>query len=172
MCSSDLAFMGLTLGCARCHDHKFDPIPQADYYRLLSFFRGLTSAKHVTDPNTSTAHVLLADPAAVAGWRKEQAARIRELEASVAALKDEKARKEVQGRIDALRRELPPFELALGAREGSATPPKTFVLKRGSARTPGEEAPSAFPVALSASGAPGAVPEARPGPGEIGRAHV
>ncbi len=30
--------MGLTVGCARCHDHKFDPIPQADYYRLQSFF--------------------------------------------------------------------------------------------------------------------------------------
>ena len=26
------AFMGLTLACARCHDHKFDPIPTADYY--------------------------------------------------------------------------------------------------------------------------------------------
>ena len=32
------AFLGLTIGCARCHDHKFDPIPQADYYRLLSTF--------------------------------------------------------------------------------------------------------------------------------------
>jgi cytochrome c553 len=32
------AFLGLTLGCARCHDHKFDPIPTADYYRLLSTF--------------------------------------------------------------------------------------------------------------------------------------
>lgn len=32
------AFLGLTIGCARCHDHKFDPIPQRDYYRLLSTF--------------------------------------------------------------------------------------------------------------------------------------
>ncbi len=33
------AFMGLTLGCARCHDHKFDPIPQADYYSLAGIFK-------------------------------------------------------------------------------------------------------------------------------------
>jgi hypothetical protein len=32
------AMLGLTIGCARCHDHKFDPIPQADYYRILSTF--------------------------------------------------------------------------------------------------------------------------------------
>jgi hypothetical protein len=31
-------FLGLTVGCARCHDHKFDPFPQADYYRLQAFF--------------------------------------------------------------------------------------------------------------------------------------
>jgi mono/diheme cytochrome c family protein len=32
------AMLGLSIGCARCHDHKFDPIPQADYYRFVSTF--------------------------------------------------------------------------------------------------------------------------------------
>ena len=32
------AFLGLTIGCARCHDHKFDPIPTRDYYRFVSTF--------------------------------------------------------------------------------------------------------------------------------------
>jgi mono/diheme cytochrome c family protein len=35
------AFLGLTVNCARCHDHKNDPFPQKDYYRLLAFFRGV-----------------------------------------------------------------------------------------------------------------------------------
>ena len=32
------AFLGLTLGCARCHDHKFDPLLQKDYFRMKAFF--------------------------------------------------------------------------------------------------------------------------------------
>ena len=32
------AFLGVTLGCARCHDHKFDPIRQSDYYRIQAYF--------------------------------------------------------------------------------------------------------------------------------------
>jgi hypothetical protein len=36
------AFLGMSLGCARCHDHKADPIPQRDYYRLLGFFHNIT----------------------------------------------------------------------------------------------------------------------------------
>ncbi len=33
------AFMGVTVGCARCHDHKFDPIPTSDYYAMAGIFR-------------------------------------------------------------------------------------------------------------------------------------
>lgn len=37
------AFMGMTLGCVRCHDHKFDPIPQTDYYALAAIFKSTQS---------------------------------------------------------------------------------------------------------------------------------
>jgi mono/diheme cytochrome c family protein len=36
--TTTLAFMGMTVGCARCHNHKFDPIPQKDYYRIQAVF--------------------------------------------------------------------------------------------------------------------------------------
>jgi len=50
-------FLGMTVGCARCHDHKIDPIPQKDYYSLLSFFadispHGKGGTNHVPINNT------------------------------------------------------------------------------------------------------------------------
>ncbi|MEQ9379739.1 MAG: DUF1549 and DUF1553 domain-containing protein, partial [Pirellulales bacterium] len=36
--ATSTAFLGVTVKCARCHDHKFDPIPQVDYYRMASIF--------------------------------------------------------------------------------------------------------------------------------------
>ena len=40
--TAGLAFLGMTVACARCHDHKFEPIPQTDYYRLQAFFAPAT----------------------------------------------------------------------------------------------------------------------------------
>jgi hypothetical protein len=37
------AFLGMTLGCARCHDHKFDPLKQSDYYALAAIFKSTTT---------------------------------------------------------------------------------------------------------------------------------
>ncbi|MEI6341403.1 MAG: DUF1553 domain-containing protein [Verrucomicrobiota bacterium] len=41
------AFMGLTLGCARCHDHKYDPVPQRDYYAVAGVFRSTRSMENL-----------------------------------------------------------------------------------------------------------------------------
>ena len=38
--TTSTVFLGLTVGCARCHDHKFDPVTSADYYSLLAVFNG------------------------------------------------------------------------------------------------------------------------------------
>src|SRR5436305_9345286 len=42
------AFLGLTLGCARCHDHKFDPLPTADYYSLAGIFKSTKTMDNFT----------------------------------------------------------------------------------------------------------------------------
>ena len=57
--TSSETFLGMTVGCARCHDHKIDPIPQKDYYTFLSFFsdisphgKGGTNHVPITDPKS------------------------------------------------------------------------------------------------------------------------
>jgi hypothetical protein len=44
-------FLGMTVGCARCHDHKFDPIPQKDYYRMQAIFQPAISDRVFLDYN-------------------------------------------------------------------------------------------------------------------------
>ena len=41
------AFLGLTVECARCHDHKFDPFSQKDYYQLYSYFNNIEEAGQI-----------------------------------------------------------------------------------------------------------------------------
>jgi hypothetical protein len=45
------AYLGLTVGCANCHDHKFDPITQKDFYRLTAFFNNLAENSFNDDRN-------------------------------------------------------------------------------------------------------------------------
>jgi hypothetical protein len=44
------AFFGLTVGCARCHNHKFDPISQSDYYSMKAVFAGVIHGERPLDP--------------------------------------------------------------------------------------------------------------------------
>jgi len=48
-----LVFLGLTLGCARCHDHKFEPLAQKDYYRLLAFFASAAFRRETPVPTAA-----------------------------------------------------------------------------------------------------------------------
>ena len=56
--------MGLTVSCARCHDHKYDPIPTADYYSLYGVFASTVEPKELP---------LIADPKETAGYAKFRA---------------------------------------------------------------------------------------------------
>jgi len=63
-------FLGMTLGCARCHDHKADPISQKDYYSFMSFFHGVTPYE---TPGTIRPW---AEPAELAAFEKKRKDRV------------------------------------------------------------------------------------------------
>ena len=62
------SLLGLTVSCARCHDHKFDPIPQADYYSLAAAYNGATLSTEVVLDSPQNV-------AAAEQWRKDVADR-------------------------------------------------------------------------------------------------
>ncbi len=70
-------FLGLTMGCARCHDHKFDPISQAEFYQFLGFFNSVKEQGVYTETRGNVPP-LIALPTA----RDQQ--RLRELDAAIA----------------------------------------------------------------------------------------
>ncbi len=79
------AFLGLTVNCARCHDHKFDPVPLPDYYRMKAVFDGVGQAE-------GTVHlsqfVLTPDERIE---RNALTASVKQKEAALAALKQQRA---------------------------------------------------------------------------------
>jgi hypothetical protein len=81
-------FLATTVGCARCHDHKKDPILQSDYYSLYAFFNNLT------EPARGNARAIardVADPVDDEGQRRqaERLARVAELQATADGLEEE-----------------------------------------------------------------------------------
>ncbi|MFO0879743.1 MAG: PSD1 and planctomycete cytochrome C domain-containing protein [Gemmataceae bacterium] len=141
------AFLGLTLGCARCHDHKFDPVSQEDYYGLAGIFlstKTMESFKKVGRWHENT----LAGPddlrrkrehdALVAERKSALAAKKGQPEAELKPLRDELAR---------LEKSAPIFSSAMGVTEAPVT--DAPLLRRGNHLRPGKKITRRFPVALA-----------------------
>ena len=173
------AVMGVSLGCARCHDHKYDPLPTRDYYRLVAvltpafdpytwlpgeFPCGGVGAK--CDENNTRYYIAKATPeyAAAQAHNAPIDARIAELEAAIAALKNtepsykkDKAALEAKLAKERALRNPPPLIRALV--DLGPEPPPTRILLRGDAASPGALVAPGPPSVLSAG-----LPEYRPVP--------
>jgi cytochrome c553 len=150
-------FLGLTVDCARCHDHKIDPIPQKDYYRLLAFFHNIN---HFRNGGPTDERPILPTPEA----RKLYEGRLREREEKLNRLEDEikavvgddnpdklsggraAAYKKLRKQFAALKRQPVAEEMALCVSEAGRKAPDTFVLLRGNPHVKGAKVEPAFPM--------------------------
>ncbi len=144
------AFLGLTMSCCQCHDHKYDPLSQADHYRLRAFFAGVTPRDDLS--------ISLADEQAAID--KHNA----ELDQQAAPLKAEQAKldKANKPRHEELKVKLAEIEAkrrqprrTMGATDAGSSVPATHVFYQGDFSAPREEVP------------PGFVSVFTPGPAEI-----
>jgi hypothetical protein len=135
--------LGLTIKCARCHSHKFDPIPQRDYYRVLAVFKGafdehdwLRSGWHTKISRGFRCDRELPFPAAADPDRRRVEAYNASIRAQIEALRsrtDNKSERQVEGLEERL---LPPP--AIHALWDRGQPSPTYLYRRGDDQLPGQ----------------------------------
>ena len=122
------AFLGLTVGCARCHDHKFDPITQRDYFGLFALFDGIDESGLYSHFTNATPTPTLELPTEV------QARRTAELEQRTAAALDAASGDEIPWRevfttrFEGAGEEGAPFQLRGGAAVTGEGPGRSVAL--------------------------------------------
>lgn len=89
--TTSTVFMGLTLGCARCHDHKYDPLSQKEFYSFYSFFNNIPERGRVFKYGNT--------PPMIAAPTREQRSQMQALDERVAGA--ERRLEELSGAIDA-----------------------------------------------------------------------
>lgn len=133
------AFLGLTMSCCQCHDHKYDPLSQADHFRLRAFFAGVT-------PRDDLAISLVHEQAEIDQHNAELDRREESLKAELAKLKKDQKEQQakLKGTLDELasRRRQP--RRAMGATDSGSTAPATHILYQGDFASPREEVPPGF----------------------------
>jgi hypothetical protein len=133
------AFLGLTLGCARCHDHKFEPLTTRDYYSMVAVFHPLKRPQKGRTELTLPAGTAAEIAAQLA--RDEKIAQLRKQTNTLTTV-------EIEQQIQSLRDATPDLPQGYFFNESAQEPPKTHVLLRGNPKRRGEEAPPAVPAIL------------------------
>jgi mono/diheme cytochrome c family protein len=81
------AVLGMTLNCARCHDHKGDPILQADYYKILAFFKDIPGYSENRNAKSANSQTDITPASKRVVYEAELAARQKEIDALLATMK-------------------------------------------------------------------------------------
>ena len=129
-------FLGLTLGCASCHDHKFDPISQKEYYQLFAFFNNLDGPSHNSGVKSPVPFLLRPS----AAQKKE----LDLLKQKISTEKDKKKLSALRKRLKALNNKIP-STLIMKERK---TERPAYILNRGQYDQPGEKVSRKTPAAL------------------------